>query len=69
MADLESFKAGPFISKLLGMGDLSGLMEMGEEFAASAGGEKQKEMLEKLQKGGNFSIGDWREQVGNLMSM
>jgi len=69
VADLETFKPGPFISKLLGMADLSGLMEMGEEMAASGAGEKQKEMFEKLQKGGIFSIGDWREQVGTIMGM
>ena len=68
MTDLEPFRAQPFISKMLGMGDMAGLMDKVQEVAL-ANPEKQKEMMKKIEEGGTFSIRDWREQIGNIMSM
>ncbi len=68
-ADLEPFRAQPFISKLLGMGDISGLMDKMEEMQMNGGQERQQEMLKKIGEGGVFSIRDWREQLSNIQSM
>lgn len=68
-ADLEPFRAQPFISKLLGMGDISGLMDKMEEMQMNGGQERQQEMLKKIGQGGVFSIRDWREQLSNIMGM
>ncbi|CBQ73086.1 probable SRP54-signal recognition particle subunit [Sporisorium reilianum SRZ2] len=68
-ADLEPFRAQPFISKLLGMGDMSGLMDKMEEMQMNGGQERQREMLKKIEEGGHFSIRDWREQLSNIMGM
>lgn len=68
-ADLEPFRAQPFISKLLGMGDISGLMDKMEEMQMNGGQERQQEMLKKIGQGGIFSIRDWREQLSNIMGM
>ncbi|WFD00339.1 signal-recognition-particle GTPase [Malassezia yamatoensis] len=68
--DIEPFRARPFISKLLGMGDLSGLMDSVEEVQMNTDvQERQKNMMKKIQEGGNFTIRDWREQITNLMKM
>lgn len=68
VADLEVFRAGPFVSKMLGMGDVAGLMDRVQE-VAMANPDRQKEMLKKIEEGGTFTIRDWREQLGNIMSM
>ena len=65
--DLEKFSPQPFISKLLGLGDMQGLMEHMQEMAA-ANPDKQKEMAKKLEEG-KLSIRDWREQIQNIMNM
>ena len=65
--DLEKFNPQPFISKLLGMGDIQGLMEHMHDIAAQ-NPEKQKEMAKKLEEG-KLSIRDWREQIQNVMNM
>ncbi|WFD28695.1 signal-recognition-particle GTPase [Malassezia nana] len=68
--DLEPFRARPFVSKLLGMGDLSGLMDKIEEVQMNTDvQERQKDMLKKIQEGGAFTIRDWREQITNIMNM
>lgn len=68
VADLEIFRPGPFISKLLGQGDLTGLMDKMEE-VRSQNSERQKELMKKLEEGGKFTIRDWKEQLGNIMGM
>ncbi|KAE8227001.1 hypothetical protein CF319_g466 [Tilletia indica] len=68
-ADLEPFRPGPFISKLLGMGDMAGFMDKMQEVALSQNPERQKAMMEKIAEGGTFTIRDWKEQVGNIMGM
>lgn len=65
--DLDKFAPQPFISKLLGLGDMQGLMEHMQDMAA-ANPEKQKEMAKKLEEG-KLSLRDWREQIQHVMSM
>ncbi|RSH88749.1 Signal recognition particle [Saitozyma podzolica] len=65
--DLERFAPQPFISKLLGMGDMQGLVEHMQDMAR-ANPERQKDLAKNLQAG-KFSIRDWREQLSNIMSM
>ena len=67
LTDLDRFAPRPFISKLLGMGDVQGLMEHMHDIA-TANPEKQKEMAKKLEEG-KLSIRDWREQIQNVMNM
>ncbi|KAL1406334.1 Signal recognition particle [Vanrija albida] len=65
--DLEKFAPQPFVSKLLGMGDIQGLMEHMQDMAM-ANPDRQKDLAKKLEQG-KFSIRDWREQLSNIMSM
>lgn len=68
--DLEPFRARPFISKLLGMGDLSGLMDKMEEMHMNEDvQQRQRDMMKKIQEGGTLTIRDWREQITSIMSM
>lgn len=67
MSDLEKFAPEPFISKMLGMGDIQGLVEQMQDIAA-ANPDKQKEVLKNLEQG-KFSIKDWREQMQTVMNM
>ena len=64
---MDKFSPQPFISKLLGLGDVQGLMEHMHEMAA-ANPEKQKEMAKKLEEG-KLSIRDWKEQIQTVMNM
>ena len=65
--DLDKFSPQPFISKLLGLGDVQGLMEHMHDIATQ-NPDKQKEMAKKLEEG-KLSIRDWREQIQNVMNM
>ena len=65
--DLDKFSPQPFISKLLGMGDVQGLVEHMHDIATQ-NPDKQKEMAKKLEEG-KLSIRDWREQIQNVMNM
>jgi signal recognition particle GTPase len=65
--DLDRFSPQPFISKLLGLGDVQGLMEHMQDLA-SQNPDKQKEMAKKLEEG-KLSIRDWKEQISNVMNM
>jgi signal recognition particle subunit SRP54 len=65
--DLDRFSPQPFISKLLGLGDMQGLMEHMQDLAIQ-NPDKQKEMAKKLEEG-KLSIRDWREQISNVMNM
>lgn len=69
--DLERFSPGPFVSKMLGMGDISGLMEHVQEMQAANGvdaKDKREEMMKKMEQG-IFTIKDMRDQLTNIMSM
>ncbi|RZB40072.1 signal recognition particle 54 kDa protein, partial [Asbolus verrucosus] len=62
--DLESFKTNAFVSKLLGMGDIEGLIDKVNELKL----EDNEELLEKI-KHGQFTIRDLYEQFQNIMKM
>lgn len=67
LADLDRFSPQPFISKLLGMGDMQGLMEHMQDVAAQ-NPDRQKEMAKKLEEG-KLTIRDWKEQIQTVMNM
>ncbi|CAF0961768.1 unnamed protein product [Rotaria sordida] len=62
--DFEVFKTKPFISKLLGMGDIQGLVEKVNDLKL----EDNEELIEKL-KHGQFTLRDMYEQFQNIMKM
>ena len=64
---MDKFSPQPFISKLLGLGDVQGLVEHMQDIATQ-NPDKQKEMAKKLEEG-KLSIRDWREQIQNVMNM
>jgi len=63
--DFESFKTKAFVQKLLGMGDLEGLMSKVEEIGMDQNNEK---LMEKM-KHGEFTLRDMYEQFTNVMKM
>ncbi|WWD02569.1 signal recognition particle protein SRP54 [Kwoniella europaea PYCC6329] len=65
--DLEKFNPQPFVSKLLGMGDMQGLVEHMQDIARS-NPDRQKDLAKKLEQG-KFTIRDWKDQLSNIMSM
>jgi signal recognition particle subunit SRP54 len=67
LTDLDRFSPQPFISKLLGLGDMQGLMEHMQDMATQ-NPDRQKEMAKKLEEG-KLSIRDWREQIQNVMNL
>lgn len=67
MSDLEKFAPQPFISKMLGMGDMQGLIEQAQE-VARADPDRQKKMREKLEKG-EFTLRDFKEQMSTVLNM
>jgi len=64
MHDLERFSAQPFISKLLGMGDIQGLME----HVQSLNLDKNKGMIKNLEQG-TFTVRDLRDQMSNILKL
>jgi len=66
MDDFEEFNTQSFVSRLLGRGDIAGLLSMFEEkkFEAS-----QKDLMKKLKEGTGFTFRDMYEQFTNLLSM
>ena len=66
MMDLERFAPKPFISKLLGYGDMSGLIEHVQSITRDSASmkETQKHLAE-----GIFTIRDMKEQISNIMKM
>lgn len=62
--DFELFKAKPFISKMLGMGDLEGIVDKMAELKI----DDNEELMEKL-KHGRFTLRDMYEQFQNIMNM
>ncbi|KAF1334392.1 Signal recognition particle protein srp54, partial [Globisporangium splendens] len=64
-ADFEAFNAQSFVSRLMGMGDIRGLME---EVKTSGMLDNQEEMVEKFQKG-EFTLRDMYKQFQSVMKM
>ncbi|OQS05992.1 signal recognition particle [Thraustotheca clavata] len=64
-SDFEAFNASSFVSRLLGMGDMKGLME---EVKSSGMLDNQEEMVKKFQKG-VFTLRDMYNQFQTVMKM
>jgi signal recognition particle subunit SRP54 len=62
--DFETFEVRSFVSRLLGMGDVGGLMNAIKD----AGLDKQPELYQKLSQG-VFTLRDMYEQFQNVMKM
>jgi signal recognition particle subunit SRP54 len=63
MLDLERFSPEPFISKLLGMGDMAGLVEHVQSLKLD-----QKDTMKHLSEG-IWTVRDLRDQLQNIMKM
>lgn len=63
MLDLERFAPQPFISKLLGMGDMQGLVEHVQSLKLD-----QKDTMKHIAEG-IFTVRDLRDQLANIMKM
>ena len=63
MLDLERFSPQPFVSKLLGMGDMQGLVEHVQALKLD-----QKDTMKHLAEG-VFTVRDLRDQLQNIMKM
>lgn len=62
--DLEPFQSTPFVKKLLGMGDVTGLIEKVNEL----GLDDNEELLDKI-KHGQFTLRDMYEQFLNIQKL
>ena len=62
--DFEPFKTKPFVQKLLGMGDIEGLINKVEELNL----DNNEELINKI-KHGEFTLRDMYEQFQNIMKM
>ncbi|RKP26805.1 SRP54-type protein [Syncephalis pseudoplumigaleata] len=62
--DLERFAPRPFISKMLGMGDLGGLMEAMQDLKL----DKNKNLMKNLEAG-VFTLRDMHEQLQTIQKM
>ena len=60
--DFEPFKTKPFISKLLGMGDIDGFIDKVNQLKL----DDNEEVIEKLK---HFTLRDMYEQFQNIMKM
>ncbi|KAI9822525.1 MAG: Signal recognition particle [Pycnora praestabilis] len=63
MLDLERFSPKPFVSKLLGMGDMQGLVEHVQSLKLD-----QKDTMKHIVEG-VFTVRDLRDQLSNIMKM
>ncbi|MCJ1259449.1 Signal recognition particle [Lignoscripta atroalba] len=63
MLDLERFAPQAFVSKLLGMGDMAGLVEHVQSLKLD-----QKDTMKHIQEG-IFTVRDLRDQLQNIMKM
>ena len=62
--DLEPFRVQPFVKKLLGLGDIEGLLDKVQELKL----EDNEELIKRLQHG-QFTLRDMYEQFQNIMKM
>ena len=62
--DLERFNPRAFVSRMLGMGDLGGLMERVKDLKL----DKDEQLMKKLEAG-EFSIKDMYEQLRNIQKL
>ena len=61
---MEQFQTKPFVQKLLGMGDIEGLVSRFEEVNVG----NNEELMNKI-KHGEFTLRDMYEQFQNIMKM
>ena len=66
--DLDPFNAGSFVSKLLGFGDVRGLMEEMKSIQGADGKVAQEEMMEKMSRG-VFTLRDMYKQFQSVMKL
>jgi len=64
--DLERFEAPSFISKMLGRGDVKGLME---KLTDTIDKDAQEAMMERISKGKNFSLRDMYDQFAQIQQL
>nr|WCZ58613.1 signal recognition particle 54 kDa protein [Andalucia godoyi] len=62
MYDMQSFDTQSFVRRLLGLGDLKGLVDVVKD----VGLDQQTELMERLQQG-VFTLRDMRDQLTNVM--
>ncbi len=65
MEDFESFNPNSFISRLLGLGDLEGLLEKVQSAVDSKSQEKLKQKLEE----GSFNLRDFQTQLKSMQGL
>lgn len=65
MEDLESFNPNSFISRLLGLGDLEGLLEKVQSAVDSKSQEKLKQKLDE----GSFNLRDFQTQLKSMRGL
>lgn len=63
--DLESFNPQAFVSRILGMGDLEGLLE---KVQSAVDKDSQKKIKDRLEKG-EFNLRDFQEQIKSMSSV
>ncbi|OEH79156.1 signal recognition particle 54 kda [Cyclospora cayetanensis] len=63
--DFEAFDANSFVSRLLGFGDVGGLVNSLKEVIST---EKQQELMERIAKG-KFTLQDMYDQFQNVLKM
>lgn len=66
MHDLERFAPKPFVQKLLGMGDMAGLIDHVQAMANESGSNKE---LHKHLAEGVYTLSDFKESIANIMKM
>lgn len=69
MLDLERFQPRAFVSRLLGMGDMQGLMEHVQRLQLDGGGAAATKTTMKHLQEGIFTVRDMRDQLQNMMKM
>ncbi len=65
-AALEPFHPDRLVSRILGMGDMLGLIEQVEDEADK---KKAKKLAKKLKKGKSFDLEDFQDQLGQINKM
>jgi len=66
--DFEPFNPKSFVSRLLGMGDISGLLQIFEDNKVMENASNT-ELMKKIQSGGTFTFRDMYEQFQTLMNL
>jgi signal recognition particle subunit SRP54 len=65
VSDLEPFQPGRMVSRILGMGDVLGLIERAE---VTVEGDKARELARKMRRA-EFTLEDYRDQIAQVRKM